>query len=103
LNDLQADLDAEFPDAVQIVGVNDVLYASGNDSITDGRDLPWLMNTEEADIWNVWGVVYRDVWVLDAANVPIGIYNLSSNTLADEANYAALRALFVDAMGLSTD
>ncbi len=103
MNDLQADLDAEFPGAVQIVGINDVLYASGNDSITDGRDLPWLQNTEEADLWNVWGVAYRDVWVLDAENVPVGIFNLSGNSLADQANYDTLRTLFVDAMGVATD
>ncbi len=103
MNDLQTDLDAEFPGAVQILGINDVLYASGNDSITDGRDLPWLMNTEEADVWNVWGVVYRDVLVLDAENVPVGSFNLPSAGPADQANYDALRALFVDAMGLATD
>ncbi len=99
MNDLQADLDAAFPGAVQILGVNDTLYASGNDSITDGRDLPWLQNTVEADVWATWGVAYRDVWVLDADNVPVGIYNLTANSLADQVNYDALRTLFVDAMG----
>ena len=99
MNDLQADLDAEFPGAIDILGVNDVGFESGNEAMCDGRDLPWLQNTADADVWTLWGVVYRDVWVLDAENVPVGVFNVTSSSLADAANYDALRALFVQALG----
>ena len=96
---MQADLDAEFPGVVQILGVNDVGFEGGNATITDGRDLPWLQNTADADLWNAWNVTYRDVWVLDGDNIPVGIFNVTGNNLSDAANYETLRALFVEAMG----
>lgn len=79
--------------------MNDVGFESQNDTITDGRDLPWLQNTADADVWNEWGVTYRDVWVVDDENVVVGIFNVTGNSLGDQANYDTLRALFVQALG----
>ncbi|MCO4770492.1 MAG: hypothetical protein KDA24_10725 [Deltaproteobacteria bacterium] len=95
---MQDDLDLNYPTLdISIIGVNDTAFASGNDSITDGRDLPWLQNTAEADVWNDWGVTYRDVWVLDGDNVPVGIFNVTASSLADTANYDTLKQMFLDA------
>jgi len=80
-----------------ILGVNDIGFESGNEDITDGRDLPWLQATTDEDVWQDWGVTYRDVWVLDAENVPVGVFNVTGNSLADAANYDALKQLFLDA------
>lgn len=77
--------------------MNDTAFASGNESITDGRDLPWLQNTAEADVWAAWGVGYRDVWVLDGENLPVGIFNVTNNNLSDPTNYDTLKQMFLDA------
>lgn len=98
MQDLQDDLDLNHPEVdVQILGVNDIGFESANDQMTDGRDLPWLQATVEQDVWELWGVTYRDVWVLDADNVPVGVFNVTSNNLGDPTNYETLKQMFLDA------
>ena len=81
-----------MPDAA-ILGVNGVGHESANDGITDGRDLPWLQDTEDADVWALWGIVYRDVVVLDGEGLVIGVVNLTAHNLADDATQDALTGL----------
>lgn len=71
-------------------------FESGNATFCEGRDLPWIQNTAELDVWTVWGGGYRDVLILDEENVPAAVYNLTTHDLADAANYAELIQLFVD-------
>jgi hypothetical protein len=98
LQQLQDELDVEEPTLqFAILGINDIGFESGNDSITEGRDLPWLQATTEQDVWEAWGVTYRDVWVLDGENKPVGVFNVTSNSLADPTNFATLKQLFLDA------
>ncbi len=82
---------------MQILGVNEVGHESGNDSFCEGRDLPWLQDTDEAAVWAAWGVEYRDVVVLDAAGAVYDVYNLTEHDLGDDTNFAALEALLTDA------
>ena len=82
---------------VAILGVNEAGHEAGNPSITTGRDLPWLQDTPEADVWHGWGITFRDVVILDEENEVVAIYNLTQNTLADPAKYAELKALFAAA------
>ena len=77
--------------------MNEVGHESGNTSICSGRDLPWLQDVPEHDVWGVWAPVYRDVIVLDGDNAVFGVFNLTSNSLAVPANYDALRQMFLDA------
>jgi hypothetical protein len=44
-------------------------------------------------------VVYRDVIILDANNVPVGVFNLTSHNLADPIHYATLKAMLKAAAG----
>ena len=98
MDDVQRELDAMDLDVpVQILGVNDIGFESANDQMTDGRDLPWLQATVDQDVWELWGVTYRDVWVLDAENVPVGVFNVTSNSLGDPTNYETLKQMFLDA------
>ncbi len=94
---MQAEFDADPTLDIQILGVNDVAYSSGNSTITANRNLPWLQNTAGEDVWNLWGVTYRDVWVVDENNVVVGIYNVTGNNLGVTANYNALKNLFLGA------
>lgn len=96
MNDLQTELAAAgLPVAVQIVGVNQVGFESGNDGFTDGRDLPWLQETSDEEVWGTWGIEYRDVVLLDGENRAVAVYNLTENDLSDPAKYDELKTLFV--------
>jgi len=75
--------------------VNEVGHASANDSITEGRDLPWLQDQPEVSLWTTWGITYRDVVVLDAEGQVDGVLNLTEHDLADAETYDAMRALLL--------
>ena len=95
---MQQELDAlDLPIDVQIIGINEAGYESGNNAMTDGRDLPWLQDTDEAQVWEGWDVTFRDVVLVDARNQEIARFNVTSNSLASDANYDALLELFVEA------
>lgn len=79
-----------------ILGVNGIGYESGNPTITEGRDLPWLQDTPEADVWTAWGIAYRDVVVLDADGVVVGVYNLTAHDLGVPDNYDELLELITN-------
>jgi hypothetical protein len=61
-----------------------------NPQITEGRDLPWLQDTEEVDGTGAWAAAYRDVVVIDGDRNVIDVYNLTNNDLADASNYDTL-------------
>jgi hypothetical protein len=95
---MQNELNAlDLPVEVQIIGINEAGYEAGNDTMTDGRDLPWLQDTDDAMVWDTWDVAFRDVIIVDERNVEIARFNVTSNSLSSDANYEALRDLFVDA------
>jgi hypothetical protein len=84
---------------VEILGVNAVDNESGNAAVTAGRDLPWLQDSAEQNVWGAWAVQWRDVVVLDRANCSIHVYNLTSHDLANPAHYEALKSVLLAAAG----
>jgi len=95
---MQTELDAQsLPVTVHIIGVNEIGHESGNADFTDGRDLAWLQETEDARVWGVWGIEYRDVVILDGENTVRAVFNLSAQDLSEPANYDELKSLFVAA------
>jgi hypothetical protein len=94
---MQNELDAAgLPVPVQILGLNAVGLESGNAAVCTGRDLPWLQDVAEQNVWLSWNVAWRDVWILDTENVPVAIYNLTEHNLADPPQYAELRQMLED-------
>ena len=81
---------------VQIIGINEVGLESDNDLMTAGRDLPWLQDTIEVDVWTQWSAGYRDVILVDEHNREVDRFNVTTYDLADPINYAMLVDLFVD-------
>ena len=93
---MQNDLDTNYPELdIQILGVNGAGRESGNASVTSGRDIPWLQD-DESDVWTSWGVTYRDVVIVDADNVMVGAFNLTTYDLRNSDVYDALTQIFVD-------
>ena len=71
---------------IQILGVNGSGYENGNERATENRDIPWLQDTEEVDAWGQWGVMYRDVYVLDRNGDLRFVFNLTVHDLGDPDN-----------------
>ena len=95
---MQEEIDAENTGKpIRLVGINRRDKASGNDGMVAGRDLPWLQDTAEADVWENWDHEYRDVVILGPDNRRLDTYNLTQNALDDAANYAALKDKLLDA------
>jgi hypothetical protein len=59
--------------------------------------LPWLQDTAEASVWNLWQVTYRDVVILDSRNRVSAVFNLTQHDLALSQNRDQLKALFLAA------
>ncbi len=66
------------------------------------RDLPLLQDTATANVWGVWAVAYRDVFVIDWDNRVVAIYNLTEHDLAQPANYAAMKDVLRQAAGVAS-
>ena len=56
-----------------------------------------MQDTVESDVWQTWGVAYRDIWVLDGENRLIAVFNVTQQSLADAANYDELRGILIGA------
>ncbi len=82
---------------MHILGVNAAGAEAGNAAVCAGRHLPWLQDTVADSAWTSWGVVYRDVFVLDPDNRVERVYNLTTNNLATPANYDTLKAILITA------
>ncbi len=99
---MEAEIESEFPQLdMAMLGVNQAGLDYGNETFTEGVDLPWLQDVDadgdgHFDVWTSWDVLPRDVVILDAQNRPVATYNLTTHDIADAENYATLKQLFVD-------
>ncbi len=61
------------------------------------REIPWLQDTPEEDVWTRWAVEFRDLVILDGNNRKVAVFNLTEHNLDVPAEVEALRALLLDA------
>ena len=100
---MQIEFMQHFPSLdIQLLGVNDEAFPSGNESITQGRMLPWVQDVDEnndnvSDAWAAWDIEYRDVAIVDQDNEMVTTFNLTTFNLATGTNYEDLKQLFIDA------
>jgi hypothetical protein len=92
---MQREFDAEDV-AVSIYGLNEIGREAANPTITEGRDLPWLQDEPDEEVWAHWGAAWRDVYLLDDNNDFIERFNLTEFDLDDPVNYDALKADLLD-------
>ena len=96
MDTLQQELETTYPVLrIQLLGVNALGQEAGNGPTTDGRELPWLQDVDtnqdgRSDAGTLWNVSYRDVYILDGANVQVAAFDVESKDLGQPANYAAL-------------
>lgn len=79
-------------DGIGLVGVDHTC-----DAFCTAKTIPWLEDTADLTVWTLWGVTYRDVYVLDTENKTVKVYNLTVNNLADSAKYAELKSIIAAA------
>lgn len=94
---MQTELDAEFPGAFQLIGVDGIGFESSNALATNGRTIPWLQDVQSADVWTRWAVEYRDVVVVGGDLTKRDVYNLSTHDLSNAENRASLKQKLLDA------
>lgn len=80
----------------EIIGLNESGYESGNDNFTTNISLPWLQD-DATNVWNLWDVTYRDVYIVSSESILIDIYNLTDNDLQNPAQFEDLKALILTA------
>jgi hypothetical protein len=78
---------------VQILGVNEAGHESELALMYEGRTLPLLQDTEQALVWERWGVAFRDVVVLDKRNVTTAVVNVGNWDLSRPVNYEYLKSV----------
>ncbi len=99
---IQDEIAAEFPELdIQFVGVNQSGLDYGNATFTADIDLPWLQDVDadgdgRSDAWAAWDVLPRDVVILNADNLPVATYNLTTHDIAEAENYETLKQLVID-------
>lgn len=100
LDTMQKEFDAmRLPMGVQILGVNQITYESGNATACQGKDLPWLQETPDELVWSTWAVRYRDVIILDGKNRVAATFNLTDYDLHTPAYYDSLKTLLIESAG----
>jgi len=82
---------------IEILGINAISDEVYNPLIIGSSTLPWLQDSMAENVWETWGVEWRDVRILDAENRLFATMNLTSHDLALEENRAALKSLFLQA------
>jgi hypothetical protein len=98
---MQDELELEAPGAIRILSVNLYTAEASVPLMTEGgKDLPVLQDQFEPRIWWLWDVEYRDVVILDAENIPVGVYNLTVHDLSNSLNYEELYAMLLEAAGI---
>ncbi len=64
-----------------------------------GRDIALLQDTDAANVTAVWGVAYRDVYILNQQNAVVEAYNLTDNDLEVTGNFDYLLGRLVELAG----
>ena len=88
------ELQEEIGDAASIIGLNEAGYEAGNENITANVKLPWLQD-DETDVWSMWQVSYRDVYIVGPDLTLVDIYNLTENDLREDAAYNEFKSLLL--------
>ena len=79
---------------IKIIGLNEI-GRSTNDSFVEGRDVPWLQDNSEQNVWERWGIRYRDLLLVDAENRAVAVFNLTATNLGTD-DYEVVKAEFLD-------
>jgi len=80
---------------IQILGMNQAGYTSGNGLVTQLGDVPWLQDTVDENAWGAWAPVYRDVIIVDENNQRVGVYNLTTHNLATASDFQDLKSIIL--------
>ena len=93
---MQQELQEQYPSLdIQIIGVNENGFSSGNSSVAAAASLPLIQDNATDQIWSTWGVTFRDVVILNEDNQIVATFNLTQYSLGNSTNYNNLKSLLV--------
>lgn len=94
---MQNELALERPDlAIQLSAINEIGYDSGLSGMADLGDLPLFQDSESEGVQDAWSASFRDVVILNSVNEPVGVFNLTTHSLAVPANYETLKTMLIE-------
>ena len=90
-------LSIETQKPITIIGINAIGFESANDTLNEVTTLPVLQDTEAENVWEAWDVTYRDVIIVDSEGHKVGVFNLTSNSLAEDEHNHCLKEMLLQA------
>jgi len=99
LDRMQGDVDAlDTPVPITLIGINQVGYESGNDTITSDVDLPWLQDTQQADVFGAWPPArIRELKIVGRDGQVAATFDLNQDDPVDEQAYQRVLDALVQA------
>lgn len=86
---MQEELDSLGYD-IELLAINKTGSSSGTAYFSDEMDLPMVQDADDLGVWDAWGAIWRDVYIVDQDNMHVGTFNLTGHSLAEEENYSTL-------------
>ena len=86
---MQEELDSLGYD-IELLAINKTGSSSGTMYFSDEMDLPMVQDADDFGVWDAWGAIWRDVYIVDQDNMHVGTFNLTGHSLAEEENYSTL-------------
>lgn len=94
---MQTELDSTHPNLeIEIFAINMIGTGAGTAYFSPSLDLPMVQDSSSLEIWDDWGALWRDVFILNENNELVLTYNLTQNNLSNSSNYNTLMQYFVD-------
>lgn len=102
LDPMVADVNSENPEVpITILGINMRGRESGNTTITDGVDMPWLQDTGQVNIFSQWPPdAIRELKIVGRDGVEVATFDLNTDDPRDEEPYANIREALLNATTL---
>jgi hypothetical protein len=94
---MQIELENTHPNLdIELFAINMIGTASGTSYFSPSLNLPMVQDSSSLGIWNDWGALWRDVFILNENNELVLVYNLTQYGLSDTNNYNTLMQHFID-------
>ena len=94
---MQTEINSTHPNLdIELFAINMIGTGAGTSYFSTSLNLPMVQDSSSLEIWDDWGALWRDVFILNENNELVLTYNLTQNNLSNSSNYNTLMQYFVD-------